>query len=490
MNRGKRSSVLLVAVLGFVASMVSGTAQTKGKASLQQQPRLVKVIVRLNTISGRKTASQPIGISASYSEFTFAAKDGLANGVAMNPNSDSGAFSLDIDSNAVAKDEFMRWLRRNEIDIIVERIPSGKDSWEYECLVEYMFSDGTSVQKNYQSTVHGSNEQWATCGVRRLPPLDPEALRVDTTHQEKCRSRYHIYIDSVGAYICEHGKLVVGPSPSNTGSLGRFKEGMATLFSGDKYGFIDEKGRQTIASQFDYADDFAEGLAAVEVKGVWGFVDKRGEFAIPLQFERAQQFSEGLAAVKKGKFLGFIDKTGKIVIQPKFDLAGNFSEGLVAVRSKGKWGYIDTSGKSVISPRFDGAEPFASGLAAVKVNNRGGFINKQGVLVIQPTFESVEFSRFVHGRAPVKVGNKYGYIDQTGALLVKPVFDEVDTFSGGLARVQVDGLWGYIDEDGKFRIEPQFNEARPFDAAGIAEITTNDGIHTYIDRNGKVIWNY
>jgi len=463
-------------------------AQDKGKTPPQQQPRLVKITVRFHTISGRKPASQPIGISASHSEFTLGAKDGLADGVEINQHSDTGAFSLDIDRNVVAKDDFMRLLRRNEIEIIVERIPTGRDAWEYECLVDYVFSDGTSEQKRYPSTVHDSNQQWATCGVRKRPPLDPEARKVDTIHQEKCRSRYHIYIDSIGAYICEHGKLVVGPS--DIGSLGRFKEGMATLFSGGKFGFIDEKGRQIVAPQFDYADDFSEGLAAVEVQRAFGFIDKTGEFVVPLQFERSQQFSEGLAAVKKGKSLGFVDGTGKIVIQPQFDLAGNFSEGLVAVRSKGKWGYVDTSGQPVISARFDGAAPFASELAAVKINRRWGFINKQGVLVIQPRFEDAEFSRFVHGRAPVKIGNKYGYIDQAGTLVVKPTFDDAYNFSSGLASVQIDGLWGYIDENGKFRIEPQFNEARPFDAAGIAEITTNDGISTYIDRNGKIIWNH
>jgi len=108
---------------------------------------------------------------------------------------------------------------------------------------------------------------------------------------------------------------------------------------GEKWGFIDKKGKFVINPQFgDIVPEvarvlpayysyglssecgFSEGLAAVEVVEGWGYVNKEGKFIINPQFDDAMPFSEGLAGVKIGGNFGFIDKSGKYVINPQFDL--------------------------------------------------------------------------------------------------------------------------------------------------------------------------
>ncbi|SFM37782.1 WG containing repeat-containing protein [Paenibacillus sp. 1_12] len=42
----------------------------------------------------------------------------------------------------------------------------------------------------------------------------------------------------------------------------------------DKWGFIDNTGKEIVAVKFERAFDFSEGLAAVKVKGKWGFINK------------------------------------------------------------------------------------------------------------------------------------------------------------------------------------------------------------------------
>ncbi len=53
-----------------------------------------------------------------------------------------------------------------------------------------------------------------------------------------------------------------------------------------------------IPPQFDQADSFSEGLARVKIGNKWGYIDKKGKLVIQPQFDEAASFSEGLALVK------------------------------------------------------------------------------------------------------------------------------------------------------------------------------------------------
>ena len=105
-----------------------------------------------------------------------------------------------------------------------------------------------------------------------------------------------------------------------------------------------------LAAPFTKAEE-GIGLYLVKVGDKYGFIDKRGKFVLRPQFERARRFSEGLAPVKVGSRRtgkwGFIDKTGKLVIKPQFDAAFRFSEGLAEVHVGKSTRYIDKAGNLV-----------------------------------------------------------------------------------------------------------------------------------------------
>ena len=63
------------------------------------------------------------------------------------------------------------------------------------------------------------------------------------------------------------------------------------------------------------AFSFSEGVAAVWIGPGWGYIDKTGKIAIQPLFTFAHAFSEGLAVVQMGFQWGYIDKTGNMVIK-------------------------------------------------------------------------------------------------------------------------------------------------------------------------------
>jgi hypothetical protein len=229
-------------------------------------------------------------------------------------------------------------------------------------------------------------------------------------------------------FINNNGKFVISPQYDNVTD---FSEGFAAIKINGKYYYINNRGKivfpqrkqkhirygneimtNIIEQGFDDVSFFSDSLAAVQIGEKWGYIDQKGRIAVSPQFDDAYEFSDGVAQVIISNKCGYINKLGKFIINPQFDspqlflrhssdirvspLSKShkekyFSEGLAVVRmnnGKGvKYGYIDREGKFVINPQFELAENFSEGLAAVKVNGKWGYINKTGMFVITPKFD-------------------------------------------------------------------------------------------------------
>ena len=100
-------------------------------------------------------------------------------------------------------------------------------------------------------------------------------------------------------------------------TIGKFNRGFAYVGKGDKWGLIDETGKEIIPCIYDslYDLDFTKYLLTrVKKDGKWGFIDKTGKEVIPCIYDDVNTFSEGLASVKLDGKWGFIDENGKEVI--------------------------------------------------------------------------------------------------------------------------------------------------------------------------------
>ena len=193
-------------------------------------------------------------------------------------------------------------------------------------------------------------------------------------------------------------------------AINYFSEGLAQVELNDKWGFIDETGREICPCKYDWANDFEEGLSKVRINDKWGCIDTTGREICPCKYSFITYFSEGLALVQLSGKYGFIDTSGKEVIPLKYDYALSFSEGLARVKLNGKWGFIDKTGEEVIPCKYENATSFSEGLAAVCLNG------------------------------------KWGYIDKTGNEVISLKYEWADLFLDGLARVRINGSWGYIDK--------------------------------------------
>lgn len=201
-------------------------------------------------------------------------------------------------------------------------------------------------------------------------------------YKVKCNRNIGIKIENTFKSLKKMGENRVETMPSKKyDDVDSFKEGFAIVSLNEKYGFIDQQGKEVIPLKYDDVFSFSEGLARVKLNGKFGFVDQKGKEIIPLKYEHAYFFGEGLVAVKLNGKYGFIDKNGKEVIPLKYDDATIFSGGLATVQLNGKYGSIDKTEKVVIPFKYENSYYFSNGRAAVKLNGGRMYIDKTGKVV-------------------------------------------------------------------------------------------------------------
>ncbi len=151
-----------------------------------------------------------------------------------------------------------------------------------------------------------------------------------------------------------------------------------------------------VKKKYDKIGNFYEGLAAAKLNDKWGFIDENGKEITPLKYEWVFSFNEGFAAVS-------ID--GKHAPNEYVD---------------GKWGFIDKNGKEITPITYSYAYKFSEGLALVAMGRmysseeRYGFINTKGQIVIPLIYEQADRDGFLNGKAIVKFNEKWGSIDKNG----------------------------------------------------------------------------
>ena len=116
-----------------------------------------------------------------------------------------------------------------------------------------------------------------------------------------------------------------------------------------KVGMLKANGEDFIPVKYDSLGMNSDNMLVAKVGDKYGFLNEEGKESVPFVYSQAHNYSEGLAAVvnENGKYL-FIDKLGNVAIKPKeYDRVDDFQNGTCKVYRKDKVWEIDREGKKV-----------------------------------------------------------------------------------------------------------------------------------------------
>lgn len=116
-----------------------------------------------------------------------------------------------------------------------------------------------------------------------------------------------------------------------------------------KVGMLKANGEDFISVKYDSLGLYSDNMLVAKVGDKYGFLNEEGKESVPFVYSQAHNYSEGLAAVvnENGKYL-FIDKLGNVAIKPKeYDRVDDFQNGTCKVYRKDKVWEINREGKKV-----------------------------------------------------------------------------------------------------------------------------------------------
>lgn len=205
------------------------------------------------------------------------------------------------------------------------------------------------------------------------------------------------------------------------------------------FALLDTDGRELTPPRYDEIVFFA-ALAAgapipARVGARWGYLNDRGEEIIAPQFEQLGLFYDGIARVKRDGAYAYIDRKGQPVAAPgtvrpripvepppiRLNKPGEYSEGLASFERDGLWGYRNEKGEAVIAPQFNAAGDFHEGLARVGIHEQAAYIDRSGAF-ITALFDSIGIPDGALERIPYRQNKQWGLLDLHGRVITPPRF--------------------------------------------------------------------
>ena len=267
-----------------------------------------------------------------------------------------------------------------------------------------------------------------------------------------------------------------------------FKDGIAIIKSGGKYGVINTEGKIVLDCSNLMIERIGD-LLKVKKDQYVGLVDKDGKVVADYIYQTIDKMDDDLYKVRKGDY-GLINKDGKEIVPCNFLYIGEVSEGIITMKASDKFIYVTKEGKLITKKGYKNASDFSDGMAGVETfENNNIFIDTTGKEMV-PEVEISIANKFSEGLAAVRKekDGKYCYIDKTGKVVLDcSEYEDVNNFENGLARVSIgkkeNERYGFIDKTGKVVIDLIYENCEKF-FNGLAKVK-KDGKSGYINTNGE-----
>ena len=264
--------------------------------------------------------------------------------------------------------------------------------------------------------------------------------------------------------------------------VGVFGRGMCPVQLGGRWGFVNEKGSQTVSAKFTVVGEYsADGIApVVDQEGEAYYIDSQGnKKKVILNIENVQQLGmiEGdLFALYNGKDWGFYNSEG-VCVFGGYEQVSNIGNGVAACMKDGKWTLRNAKGEDLTGKTYTGVvmdeKKIVYRNSRLFVEADGGYhmIDIDGKVQNKEKYQDVRiFNDTTY--AAVKVNGKWGFADKNGKLVISAQYEDARSFANGMAAVKIDGQWGFIDLEGNVVIQPQFADAKDFTASGTVYVNT------------------
>lgn len=319
---------------------------------------------------------------------------------------------------------------------------------------------------------------------------------------------------------------------------GDFHEGLACVFDGEKWGYLNPDGQLVIPCQWDLAMDFSEGLAAVATVAAgstaqdpdvqtWYLIDRQGTVIHTIGTSNTYDYVSRayLSGLSDGTYLAVSGnqqsavlsslRSGTIQSICTTQSGSAFHGGYAIVSAAASGSFVlpselasladvlDQSSMPDMIIDYDGNVFWDSdwgmilsvenGLVVYHSRSTGlwGIDRLDGSQVVAPLisdlwyhYRNAVFTVFSGPYATISIEGREYAVDQSGKLYRFDV-GSIGQYGEGLFPFDNGTSFGYCLPDGTVAIQAVYQHAEPF-SCGTAVVSTSNGIH-YIDKTGAIL---
>ena len=204
-------------------------------------------------------------------------------------------------------------------------------------------------------------------------------------------------------------------------------------------GLLKLNGDTIMDFQYQRIDDFSSGLALIQKGDKYGYINKKGKISIPIAYTYSSpasiwgKFDKGFAKFQRNGKFGVINTKGQEVSPSIFENLKDYNfENLFPVKKQELWGFANSDLQLKIKYIYRAAEIFRSGSAIVKNDIAFGLINESAKWLIQPKYESIR--RISDSMFVVKKGG-WGLLNEKEEIILPLKYEDIQIFIGGLLKL-------------------------------------------------------
>ncbi len=164
----------------------------------------------------------------------------------------------------------------------------------------------------------------------------------------------------------------------------------------DKWALYSPNGENLTGYIYTNVGSFANGLSAVsqitDTGEKFGYINDRGDIIIPCIYDSALDFKYGKAIVRKGKYSGIINVEGETIIPFVYTgFNSSYDHNVIASADEyGKWGLISFKNEKLCDFKYDYIFEFENGFAYTIKDHKYGIIDASGNEIAKPQFKTKE----------------------------------------------------------------------------------------------------
>ena len=294
-------------------------------------------------------------------------------------------------------------------------------------------------------------------------PQDPGSVLVSVHSVWRQEGgRYRLYVDgTLAPGVAAVDEVRSGYARSPVEDRGAW---YAFVRRGDRWGVLDERGRERLPVDYEEVGNAYDDLFAVKRNALWSIVDRRGRTLIGPRTEELHPFNRRVAVFCTGDLCGLADREGRVLLAPTFSfvrpLTASLAEAGVSypdgsVRSAG---VVEATGRILVGQEYYSIRMFSP--TRLLAWDARGHYHLLDVATGRPAEGAPELAgapgKVIEGLAAADVRTpegevKAGYLDGTGRLAIEAHYDadSAENFARGVAVVARGGRCGVIDKRGR-----------------------------------------